>query len=133
MTRQELIEAVRSAYALEGLSYDSLRSSNPVPESRQTILAWYARGFGDSLAGVYADYAMSGGPEPIMVVPDSVAVLWVRGDSAEVAYPTPLTLKKVWSHPDYTVDELVHTNSGWRILRTRRTSDRPPGLMAPPD
>lgn len=61
----------------------------------------------------YTKYALEGAPEKIMDIPDSVTVLRVSGDEAEVAYPTPLALKDIWGRDDYTIDRLRRIGNRW--------------------
>lgn len=130
----DIIAAVHEAYALQNTYWDSLGGHGEPAHraSREAILAHYRQRFGDSLAMEYTKYALEGAPEKIMDTPDSVAVLRVSGDVAEVAYPTPLPLKEIWGRADYTIDQLRRTDGRWKIVASHGSASRPPGVTAPP-
>ena len=131
---EDVIAAVREAYGLQNTYWDSLGGHGEPGRraSREAILAHYRQGFGDSLAVEYTKYALEGAPEKIMDIPDSVTVIRVNGDEADVAYPTPLPLKEIWGRADYTIDRLRRIGSRWKIVASHGSTTRPRGVTAPP-
>ncbi len=122
-----IIAAVRTAYTLQDRAWDSLRAAwQGDSATRHTrALAYYRQAFGDSLAQFYAGYTAGGGPEKIMDVPDSIAVLSSDHDHATVSYPTPLPLQEIWKAAPYTIDRLDRIQGRWLIMHTTRLAQRP--------
>lgn len=124
----DLVTVVREAYGMAEAPGVPTWSSDSATRVKAR-LPYYSRRFGDSLARVFAEYD---GPERIMFPPDSVVVLHIVGDEAEVAYPTPIMLKEIWGRPDYTIDRLRRESGRWRIVESRGSAEKPAGVTAPP-
>jgi len=120
-----IVAAVKFARGLQQSYWDSLYIPHKRVPTRDVILAYYRRGYGDSLAAVYTQYALSHAPEPIMIAPDTVKVLHATASDASAAYATPETLREIWDTPAYTTDYLHHVGTTWKVVKSTQSSSRP--------
>ena len=116
--QQEVIDAVRTAYGLEGVLFQRAGSDTI---SREQVYAHYRQGFSVELAQQLADYSwqpeshMLRATDRALTVPDSVGVLELKQDRALVAWIPPTTFRQQWGAPRCLVDRLVREDGRWIV------------------
>ena len=116
--QQEVIDALKTAYGLEGVLFQRAGSDTI---SREQVYAHYRQGFSVELAQQLADYSwqpdshMLRATDRALTVPDSVGVLELKQDRALVAWIPPTTFRKQWGAPRCLVDRLVREDARWIV------------------
>ena len=117
--QQELIDALKASYGLEGTLIDSLGPVDKI--SKDDVYAHYRRGFGDQLALELTEYSWQPETQQVratdraLAVPDSVGVLELKSDRALVAWIPPTTFRRQWGAPRCLVDRLVREDGRWIV------------------
>jgi len=117
--QEEVIEALRTAYGLEGSLIDRLGAFDTI--TREDVYAHYRQGFSDQLARELADYSWQPEEKRVratdraLTVPDSVGVLELKSDRALVAWIPPTNFRRQWGAPRCFIDRLVREEGRWII------------------
>ena len=130
--RADISTAARLAYSLE----DTVRVRHAEIRTRSQLREIFGRGFESKIADRLTDRLWDStstepkGTELSIAAPDSIVVLAVKGDSAEVAFVTPVRARWTPAQP-YTVAWLRRQGGVWRIGGARDTADAPALLPRP--
>jgi len=116
--QQQVIEALRAAYELEG----SLITHGSVDTiSREEVYAHYRTGFGEQLAQELTSYSWQDADHRLrstdraLAVPETVGVLELKQDRALVDWIPPTSFRRQWGAPRCLIDRLIRENGRWII------------------
>lgn len=117
--QQEVIEALRASYGLEG---DLIKRVGPSGRiSKEEVHTHYRQGFGDQLARDLTEYSWQAEIQQVratdlaLAVPDSVGVVELRSERALVAWIPPTAFRRQWGAPRCLIDRLVREDGRWII------------------
>lgn len=122
--QQEVIEALRASYGLEGDLIKRVGPSGTI--SKDEVYAHYRQGFGDQLARELTEYSWQAEIQEVratdraLAVPDSVGVLELKSDRALVAWIPPTAFRRQWGAPRCMIDRLVREDGRWIIQGRER-------------
>ena len=126
---KEIVAASLSANSLE----DSLGAHPDRYRTREAVVAHYRQGFSQELAVRLAAHSWDSVRSELRAAdfalarPETVVLITVSGDRAEVIYPTPRTRVEQWREPAFMIEQLRREDGRWRVTGAHGTSTPPAG------
>jgi len=119
---------VKNAFRLE----EQLWTNKSQFKTRQQVYHHYRQGFSDELAESLTSYSWTDGElratEKTMEVPDTIFILSLSKDYAEVYFVIPSDLRNIWQLKKYSINYLRNENDKWIIYESKESDSIPTSI-----